>query len=122
MNCFVSTFQFLSFSPDTRELPFGSCPLLDKNIPLTDSLIGHLITKSNEWKEEEESRVLMQTPGLHNIRKECLRKIIFGIDTTEEEIKTLKALVKKLDYPNLFFAKCRPSTQTFAVFIEDDPT
>ena len=95
---------------------------LDKNIPLTDSLIGHLITKSNEWKEEEESRVLMQTPGLHNIRKECLRKIIFGIDTTEEEIKTLKALVKKLDYPNLFFAKCRPSTQTFAVFIEDDPT
>ncbi len=90
---------------------------LYKNIPPVVSFWGQFLTKSKDWVEEEECRILSSKSGLRPFNKNSLHKIIFGLNTPEEENWTLQTLLKKLDYPNLTFARC--VKLKFEITIED---
>jgi hypothetical protein len=92
--------------------------LEEESTPQESLLVG-MLTKAKIWSEEREFRLFARRAGLKKINKKCLRKIIFGVYTPDEERETLIKLVSKLDYPDLSFAKCILSETEYKVIVED---
>jgi hypothetical protein len=68
----------------------------------------HLIgTKFKDWEYEKERRVLKLNKGLYNFSKKSLTQIIFGLRTSDKNIKDIKRIIKtKLDNKVAFAEAC----------------
>ena len=64
------------------------------------------LTKSNDWKHEEEFRyIIFEDSGFFSFKKEFLKGIIFGLRVKDEDINRLMNICDKKGYTNLLFGK-----------------
>ena len=52
------------------------------------------LTKSKHWKNKNEVRTIKMKPGLYKFNRDCLKEIIFGINSNEKEILIIKKIIK----------------------------
>jgi hypothetical protein len=81
-----------------------------------DEIIKSLIlSKSNEWEYEGEHRVLkVNKTGLFEFRKECLKEIIFGCRSTDDDIKKILNLANQKNY-NIIFKKAEKKKREYGL-------
>ncbi len=75
--------------------------LFDPSIPIDESLIGYLLTKSHDWNYEKELRIFGQT-GNRKFNKNCLSAIIFGCNVDKNQKQTIINLCSNA-YPNISY-------------------
>jgi hypothetical protein len=73
-------------------------------------------TKSHLWEYEQEWRMLVDTgAGNYPFDKQNLRKVIFGAQTQESDIDTIKGLLQKLHYTNTQIFRMEPLGKTYGL-------
>lgn len=77
----------------------------DENAPPKDSVLGLMITKSEEWVRENEIRVIHKEEGFVEFNKDTLTKIIFGYYASDYQINTIIKLSRNTGYKNILFDK-----------------
>lgn len=70
-----------------------------------DSSLRSLHTKSIDWKYEQEYRIYKEHSGLYKINASAIKEIIFGVKTTDKDIRSIKRLCKKLNLTHVCFKK-----------------
>ena len=67
-----------------------------------DQLVNKaMLTKSIQWKYEDEIRVIKTKFGNYPFAKESLKEIIFGCKADPNEIRTIRQIVINANYPDL---------------------
>lgn len=80
-------------------------------------LAVRLFAKSRHWEYEEEIRTIKTKPGLYGFNKECLKEIIFGMNSNTKEIIALKQIVES-NYNNVKFKKVQFKKNSFKIKFE----
>ena len=76
-----------------------------------------VLTKSKIWEYENEIRVIkLNKTGYINFKKGALEEIVFGCNTTDQEINEIKNLALKHDY-NIIFKKANKKQRQFGLEI-----
>lgn len=81
----------------------------DLSIPLQK----YFCTKSTHWKYEKEIRILMPKQGLVRFPKEALKRVVFGLKTSEEEIVTIMRILKACGYGHVKCSRTSLSADKF---------
>ena len=84
-----------------------------------DLINSLILSKSNDWKYEQELRVIkVNKTGLFEFEKDSLVEIIFGCKCLEEDIEKIKKIVKQKNY-NVIFSKAQKKKFEYGLdFIE----
>lgn len=82
-----------------------------------NDLANRLFAKSRHWEYEEEIRTVKMKPGLYKFNKECLKEIIFGINSNPKEIKIIKKIVES-KYNNVKFKRIQFKKHSFKIKFE----
>lgn len=73
-----------------------------------------LYTKSDVWRNEYELRVVKEEQGEFKVNRNCLRTIIFGMQTCEEYKDKIFELTRN-KYPELYYYTCEPLSDRFGL-------
>lgn len=76
-----------------------------------------LLTKSIVWRNEYELRVVKDLKGPITVNKNALKKIIFGLQTTEEFKKEIIDVVLKT-YDDITFFNIEPLIGKFGITLK----
>jgi len=88
----------------------------DKNLVF----IKAIQTKSCIWSYENEIRVIkLSKPGLYNFERSSLKAIIFGYNTTDDDILKIRTLAKDSKYIGLTYQKVRLMPNSYEIEIVD---
>ncbi len=71
--------------------------------------------KSSHWKYEQEIRVYKSQNGLHELKRDAIVEIYFGVNTSEEDITEIVRLVKLNNYNNAKFYKGNKKHGEFSI-------
>jgi len=76
-------------------------------------------TKSIDWQYEKEYRIYKEKPGLYKINAIAIKEIVFGIKTTEKDIRSIKRLCKKLNLTHIRFKKAHKVYGKFEIELKN---
>ena len=84
----------------SQDLEFFTLPIpidyTDRYTPLNylqdrfNAIIDTIRIKSADWNYEQEYRIYKDTTGLHKINPTAIKEIIFGVKTTDKDIRKIK--------------------------------
>ena len=84
--------------------------------------MDHILTKNNRWNYEEEYRSVLLYEDVNTqfikFDKGILKEIIFGLDTSEEDMKTIKTIATG-KYPNVKYKKTNRMLGKYKLEISD---
>lgn len=88
-------------------------------LPLSnENDFAHIMyTKSIVWKNEYELRVVKEGQGKVEVNKSCLKKVIFGIKTTDDYKNTVIETIKNI-YPTVKFFNSEPLKESFGITLK----
>ncbi len=85
-----------------------------------DQLVNKaMLTKSIQWKYEDEIRVIKTKFGNYPFAKESLKEIIFGCKADPNEIRTIRQIVINANYPDLKLRQVKLKDNEYDVEIID---
>jgi len=73
-----------------------------------------LYSKSDVWRNEYELRVVKEMQGEFSVNRNCLKSIIFGMQTPEDYKRKVFDLTKG-KYPELYYFRCEPLKDKFGL-------
>jgi len=79
------------------------------------SIFGLALTKSPEWRSEEEYRVIQNSPGLYSFNRKTLTGVVFGFNASEASKATIKRLLTIDLYPNVRFGHVALDEDTYSL-------
>ena len=82
-------FSKLSTFSDVFEVQYTEKAPLNLSFQVDPSQAEFLFTKSEDWSNEEEARIISKPPGLQIFPKGALRGIIFGEHCSDENVNTI---------------------------------
>jgi hypothetical protein len=85
----------------------------------SDALLNMLITKSKDWINEDEMRILKDFNGRLPFKKECVQQIIFGCKTKDSDKQIIIDLIKSNGYKNVMFRQAKMNETSFSLDFED---
>ncbi len=84
-----------------------------------DALLNVMITKSVDWKYEEEMRILKDFNGRLPFKKECIQQIIFGCKTLDSDKRIITDLISDNGYKNVAFRQAVMNKTRFSLDFEE---
>lgn len=85
-----------------------------------EQFVKELTTKAKDWAYEEEYRMIdLKDSGNKIFKKESLTSIIFGVQTSEIEIKVVKCLCNQYGFSHVKFKKAKFLQGKFKIAIID---
>lgn len=84
---------------------------------MTDVMFHWLLTKSKKWEYEQEIRsIAMEYKGFINFDKQTVQEIIFGCNTSKDDINEITKILKEKGYPeNIVLNKMKIDKETFGL-------
>jgi hypothetical protein len=101
--------EIIFSKPDRREVTYKNIPsLISPFNKERCSIRDYEYIKSEDWKYENEIRIVSPKFGLHYFNKQSLKEIIFGINSNENLINTIGNITKEISgYSNIKLMKCQ---------------
>lgn len=79
------------------------------------SINDTLRIKSLQWAYEQEVRVYKKSHGLHEIHKDAIKEVYFGINSTQEDINEMRQLFSDKKLSNVRFFKGEKAHASFKI-------
>jgi hypothetical protein len=83
-----------------------------------EAILNMVLTKSIEWKYEDEYRSFEPIGGKHFFDKSCLTGITFGCKTTLTDMKTIRSMVDGAGYNNICWSQAIMRADSFDLAIQ----
>ena len=107
----------VNYSPDKHYQKF-----FEDDKDANQIILGLVLTKSPEWRSEQEYRVFQNTPGLYQFNRNTLTGVMFGFNTREASKATLRRLLSMDLYPNVRFSQVTLDEDAYSLqvtYLED---
>ena len=75
--------------------------------PFTDIIKKVLTIKDACWSYEKEMRILRKAEGNVSIDQSYLKRVCFGLNTPDNDIKLIKKIIKSINYSSVGYAKMK---------------
>lgn len=82
------------------------------------TLLGLALTKSHEWKYEEECRIFQNHPGLYPFNPEKLTGLLFGYYASSRSMATVRRILDPHLFPNLRIGRMILDKETYSLKAE----
>lgn len=101
--------EMIFSKPDKREVTYKNIPSLINPFKKDRySIRDYEYIKSEDWKYENEIRIVSPKFGLHYFNKQSLKEIIFGINSTENLMNTIRNITNEIsEYSKIKLIKCQ---------------
>jgi len=105
----------VNYPPDDHYQKF-----FEEALDARTSILGLVLTKSSDWRTEQEYRIFQNSPGLYPFNRKSLTGVFFGYYALEGRKATVRRIIQSSDYPNVHIGHAKLHPETYAIQLECD--